>query len=405
MCTRCGRCLAVCPGIHFGKTLSARWPTDPFVGEAREAFVGRALDDRIHADSQSGGVVTALLVHALRQNTVQAAVVTAMMWSQPPTVEPTVADTEYAVMAAQKSKYVPVPLLRALTQVKERGLTVAIVGLPCHMHGLHNLLDVRPELGPSVPLRIGLICDHIMTSAALHFLIRQSSLGSHATMVHFRDRSAGGYPGGVRVISADGRSVVVPSRASVSNKDALTPARCRLCFDKLNVFADLTVGDPWGIASADMVSGESVVITRTPVGSELVKRAVEQKAVALRQIPYGEVVKGQMVGKRRRDWRSYCDAWARLGHDLPDYYTRVAEHGPDGIKRGRYGRSLRRSLSLDRFRSREELFRHVDGQLRLQERSRKLLFPVRLCRGALGRMRRWVTRTVSSGCERARRGR
>ena len=391
-CTSCGLCLSVCPGVHFGKSLSERVPSDPFIGTALGCFVGRAVDEETFLNSQSGGVVSSLLIHALREKLIQVAVVTVMKPGKPSKPEVVLATTEEQILAAQKSKYSPVPLLSVLRDVEKQGLSVAIVGLPCHLHGLHNLFDFRFSIKEHVVFTVGLICDRVMTRASVDFLTKRSGKNDEVSFLHFRDKSAGGYPGSVRVTSSNGDSVVLPAHERMRIKDAFTPARCRLCFDKLNVFADITVGDPWGITSADKKNGESVVIYRTPTGGDLVRDAIEHHVVTLRNIDYNEVVKGQHITQRRLDWRGYCEAWRSLGYKLPDYYARVAEHTPGTSGRGHYARNLRRSLSLDWFRSREQLIRHIGRQLLLQEWKRRLLYPVRLARGMLRRIRRWVIR-------------
>jgi coenzyme F420 hydrogenase subunit beta len=385
-CTSCGLCFSVCPGVHFGKTLSESVPLDPFIGEALGCFVGRAVDEETFLNSQSGGVVTALLLDALQEERIQAAVVVSMKPGKPPKPEALLATTEEQIVAAQKSKYGPIPLLHVLRDVEEQGLSVAVVGLPCHLHGLHNLIDVRPSIREHVIFTVGLICDRIMTMAGRDFLIARSGLGGELRDLRFRDKSEGGWPGSVKVVSMAGQSAVLPAGVRLSIKDAFTPARCRLCFDKLNVFADVTVGDPWGIASADKINGESVAVVRTARGSELLKGAVDCGAVVVRPIQYEEVIEGQKIDQRRRDWRDYREAWRRLGLELPDYYERVAECAPAAAKRGgHYRRQLRRALSLDGFRSREALLRHVERSLFLRRWRRRLLLPIRVARGIIRR--------------------
>jgi len=403
-CTSCGLCLSVCPGIHFGKSLSERVPSDPFIGTAPGCFAGRAVDEETFLNSQSGGVVSSLLIHALREKLIQASIVVLMKPGKPSKPEIVLATTEEQILAAQKSKYAPVPLLRVLRDVEKQDLSVAIVGLPCHLHGLHNLFDLRPSIKEHVVFTVGLICDRVMTRAAVDFLTKRSGKNDEVSFLHFRDKSAGGWPGSVRVTSNNGDSVVLPAHERMRIKDAFTPARCRLCFDKLNVFADITVGDPWGIASADQKNGESVVICRTRDGSELVRDAIEHRIVTLRSIDYNEVVKGQHINQRRLDWRGYCEAWSRLGYELPGYYARVAEHTPCTSGRGHYAHNLRRSLSLDQFRSREELIRYVGRKVLLQVWKRRLLYPVRLARGMLRRICRQMAKWLSSERARAKGG-
>jgi len=378
-CTSCGLCLSVCPGIHFGSVLSDKLPADPFVGIALESYVGRAIDEEIFLNSQSGGVVTGLLVHALREELIQAAIVVSMKPGKPPKPEAFLATTEEQILAAQKSKYVPVPLLSVLRDVEERGLSVAVVGLPCHLHGLHNVIDLRPCIKERVVFTVGLICERLMTRAAVDFLIKRSGKDNEVSLLRFKDKSAGGWPGPVRVIGNNGDSVVLPLHERMRIKDAFTPARCRLCFDKLNVFADITVGDPWGIADADTKNGESVVICRTQNGSELVRDAIEHHIVTLRTIDYNEIIKGQHIAQRRLNWRGYCEVWRRLGYELPDYVSRVAESAPS-VGNGSYVRHLKHALSLDEYASRGDLIQHIARELVWKEAKGWLRLPVRILR-------------------------
>ena len=83
-CTECGLCFSVCPGVNFGQGLMKSMPKDPFAGVSLGAFVGKATDKKIYGNSQSGGIVSALLVHALESNFADAAVTVAMDWGNSP---------------------------------------------------------------------------------------------------------------------------------------------------------------------------------------------------------------------------------------------------------------------------------------------------------------------------------
>ena len=376
-CTSCGLCLSVCPGVHFCNALSERLPSDPFIGTALECFVGRASDEQTFLNSQSGGVVTGLLIHALRQKIIQAAIVTVMKPGNPPYAEAVLATTEGQILAAQGSKYVPVPLLSVLRDVEENDLSVAVIGLPCHLHGLSNLIDLRPSTKEHIVFTIGLICDRIMTRASVDYLIRRAGMNETASLLHFRDKSAGGYPGSIRIIVKEGDSVVLPAHDRKRIKDAFTPARCRLCFDKLNVFSDVTVGDPWGIANADTKNGESVVVCRNEKGCNLVADAVRHQIVTLRTSDYSEVVNGQHIAQRRLAWSGYCAAWRRLGYELPNYVPRVAESAPS-VGKGKYARHLIHALSLDRYASRNSLIQHIARELCWKKAKTWLWLPIRI---------------------------
>jgi coenzyme F420 hydrogenase subunit beta len=83
-CNNCGICHDVCPSIHFGETLVSSMPEDPFAGIAMDTFVGKATNKFLFNNSQSGGIVSALLVHALETGKISGAVTVAMQAGPPP---------------------------------------------------------------------------------------------------------------------------------------------------------------------------------------------------------------------------------------------------------------------------------------------------------------------------------
>ena len=74
-CTQCGLCYDVCSGINFGVTLRDNFHRNPFVGKILNTQIDKATDETIFLNSQSGGVVTALLDYLLSTELIEAAIV------------------------------------------------------------------------------------------------------------------------------------------------------------------------------------------------------------------------------------------------------------------------------------------------------------------------------------------
>lgn len=162
-CNRCGLCREVCPGVHFGKSLVAYMPDDPFAGVAKEVLVGKASDKIFFDNSQSGGIVSALLINELTAGRIKGAVTVAMQPGTPPRPEACIATTPEAIYHVQKSKYCPVPLLGFIRELKNMEGPVAVVGISCQVHGLFNILDNIPKLQSKVSFTVGLVCDRIIS--------------------------------------------------------------------------------------------------------------------------------------------------------------------------------------------------------------------------------------------------
>lgn len=393
-CTLCGLCREVCPGIHFGKTLLANMPGDPFAGSAIEAFIGKASEKEIFDKSQSGGIVSALLAHALETGQITGAVTVAMCPGSPPRPLAKIARTRYEILQAQKSKYCPVPVLGVLRDLQDHTGRLAVVGTSCQIHGLLNVLDKLPGFRHKIAFTVGLVCDRVLTFSALDYLFLMASIKHNEAPVniHFRDKSVCGYPGDVHVFFDHSKSVVLPSKTRIQIKDYYTPARCRLCFDKMNVYSDITVGDPHGLKNVDRKNGESMLVSRTGKGQNVVNYAVQSGAINIRTVQYEQVLKGQKIDKKREQWRGYIEAWKKMGNALPDYYEQVKKHAPLTVDLQKLQQDLKYSLELDRVSSRQELIRKVKNKLREKELINGLLYPLRLPRRAVRKVIKMILR-------------
>jgi coenzyme F420 hydrogenase subunit beta len=129
LCVKCGTCISVCPGTGFNEHLLNSLPDDPFVGNALGAFVGKAQDKVIYRNSQSGGLVSALLTFGLEQLGLTGALTVAMVAGSPPQPTPKIARTKTEIIQSQKLKYCPIPLLCILDQLEQSDGPMAVVGL------------------------------------------------------------------------------------------------------------------------------------------------------------------------------------------------------------------------------------------------------------------------------------
>ena len=355
LCTNCGLCLNVCAGKADNPKLLNALPANPFQGECREAWVGRSNDDAVYRAGQSGGVVTQLLINLLESGEVDACAVVNMQPGNPPRAVPFLARNREDVMTAQKSKYCPVPLLQVLREAKETNSRIAIVGLSCHLHGLKLLEDVI-DLKAVVKYKIGLICAGVMSCASIDYLVNKTKSKCSISDFRFRDKTRTGYPGDVTVRDERDNVSIIPKSERMAIKDFFTPARCRVCFDKMNVLADVTVGDPWGLQGVDKQNGESVVIARTETGSSLITNSLNKGTLTLRKVNYEDVVQGQKIDNKSREWRTYCELWQAHGQELPGFSQTVISHVKDlHVATTSYRFSFNNALRLDRQHSRGDL--------------------------------------------------
>lgn len=350
-CIHCGLCYEVCPGWHFGKTLTAQMPEDPFVGYIDFCEIGRAKDEGVFLNGQSGGVATAFLTHLFETGQIEVAIVAVMKESIPPKGDVLVVTNPSDLIKAQKSKYSPIPILKAIRDIASVKGGVALTGLPCHMHGLYNLSDTLPILRQHNIFKIGLVCDRVMTSSAIDFLGEKAFPSVPIKNLVWRDKLRPSYPGNPVVTTVTGEDFLLTHRLRMAIKDFFTPLRCRLCFDKLNIFSDLVLGDPHGIKEADRLNGETLVFVRTEKGMKLVESAKTSGAVILRNTSNEAALQGQKIETKRKEWAGYMQAWEEMGNASPVYPFSVSPPNKTNV----YRLQLLHGIRLNEFQSRAKI--------------------------------------------------
>ena len=359
LCTGCGLCLRCCPSVTLDERLLGAFSGDLLAGNVLGCWAGKATDEAVYRGSQSGGAASAISLALLEGGRVAGVSVVSMKSGSPPRAIARIARDREGVLAAQGSKYCPVPTLSVLRALPDDAAPLAFVGLPCQVHGLRNLLGVFPKLRTKISLMIGLVCDRVLSCAAIDYLLWRAGLrADQVAGFQYRSKEWKGYPGDVRVKAAGRTPVFLPKSERIALKHHLTPARCRLCFDKMNVFADLTVGDPHGLRAVDRKHGESLVVARTPAGREAVELAQEVGALRLTEASYTDALQGQDLEKKKTEWASYCAAWRELSRPLPPWYRALGVSTPSG-KSAAFSRVLRRAVALDGYGSRRALVKAV----------------------------------------------
>lgn len=311
-CVRCGRCRQVCPGEGLNVELPRG--IDPFHGVVTAAYVGYARDEVVRSKAQSGGVTTALLLYLLETGRIDGALVTTMPADGSLRPRPMLARTRAEILAAQGSKYCPAAVNAALGSVTI-GDRIAVVGLPCHMHGIKLLMQCRNGFSTTIHYRIGLFCDRVLLNSCIDQLERSVAVRAGNLMgVDYRNKIRTGQ---VRLQLREGQDIIVPYSMVAHLKDCFTPLRCWLCFDKANILSDVSVGDPWGVARP--VGGLSVVISRSQQGMLLLNRACSDGYLQLQEIGAEAVFRGQGIEERRRRYSAFMDVWRAMGRTAPEF--------------------------------------------------------------------------------------
>lgn len=303
-CTDCGYCIKSCPGhlVDFDELsprIFGKRYDHSLLGNYLECYVGYSNDRFIRYNSSSGGMVTELLVFALEEGLVDGVLVVRMNKDKPLQPEPFIARTKAQMISASKSKYCPVPANVALKEIRSQSGKFAVVGLPCHIHGIRKAEILDKRLREKILFHLGLFCTHTVNFVGTEVLLHK--FGIDKRVVKKFDYRGNGWPGNLSVTLSNKQTV--RGREGDFRKEwwnplfsrfFFTPLRCMCCSDLTNELSDLSFGDAWlrEILKKDKI-GTSLVISRSEIGEEILKRAEVKGKIKIEKIDCEKVIKSQ----------------------------------------------------------------------------------------------------------------
>jgi coenzyme F420 hydrogenase subunit beta len=267
-CTSCGLCLVHCPAMHPREACLTEEP----VGDCLKVLSARAKWSGAAGAAQDGGVVSAILAHALRSGIIDAAVV-AGTGSEPWKPVPVVASSVGEVLAAAGTKYTNSPTLAGVREALELGFDrLGVVALPCQLEALNRLVESEAGrvLHEVVVLKIALFC-----KANLHY----SGILELSARYGFSLREVRKFAiRGKRMLVTTGERVVrIPLR------EVLRFARpaCSRCADFTGAGADFSVG---AVGSPE---GYSTVLLRSLRALDIFADMLREGWVEVREVEDG----------------------------------------------------------------------------------------------------------------------
>ena len=301
LCTWCDLCVETCSGVSydFGKTEARIAPpearSDSRLGRVVASYSGFATDAGERHAGASGGLTTAILVHALRSGRIDGAVVAE---AEPGSVSPRVfiARTEAEIRRAAASKYIPVPTGASLIEIIRTPGRYAVVGLPCHVHGYRKVEErLERRVNARIVLYLALFCSHTKDAGYVRSLLHEAGVAERdVDTLGFRGR---GWPGEFAVRTKSGEERTIPYGGDFTQAlwktYAFTPMRCLTCPDVIGETADLSLGDAWLPRFGGDPVGTSLVVSHTTRGEEILREAAAAGAIRLDPIADEEVVESQ----------------------------------------------------------------------------------------------------------------
>ncbi|TFF88748.1 MAG: hypothetical protein EU549_02425 [Promethearchaeota archaeon] len=265
----CSMCLKYCPRTYFPEDLfketlfNGQNKSDFYLGSYREGYTATSGNKAIQGRGQNGGVVTTLLIYALKHGIIDGALLTDKDEDWKPI--PVIAKTAEDIKKYAGSKYTIAPTIETYREALEmhKLKKIAFVGMPCQINAVRKLqlFSPFPDHYGTFKLVIGLFCSSNFSYDLIDEYLRKT-LQIPPKNIAKMDISKGKF-----ILSLkDGKTIRIPIREITQYKWS----SCEHCNDYTAEFADISIGS---IGAAD--DNWNTVLTRTDRGQSLLNNAID----------------------------------------------------------------------------------------------------------------------------------
>ena len=273
-CEVCGICPRVCPRFKwplsdleklvFGRERTAN---EDF-GVYQHLVLAQTTDKDVISSCQDGGVVTTLVTFALKNGTIDGALLSDLGTDKPFFPTPVLATTSEEVLKCAGTRYTYSPNLLAVQEAfKQKTQSLAFVGTPCQIQAIRKMEAAKlKRFTNKIKFTIGLMCTESFTYEGLMEKHIQQTLG-----VNLRDIKKMNIKGKVIVTTNSGDVKTI----SLTEAKRYTRKSCLPCTDFSAELADISVG---GLG----LRGWTLTIIRTETGRELFEAAVKAGLIKTR---------------------------------------------------------------------------------------------------------------------------
>lgn len=285
-CAPCRDCLEVCPAWENDHTHLLDRPgiipeLAPLFGPVLEIWEGHATDPEIRHRGASGGILTALSVFALERAGVHGVLHIGMDPCDPTRNRTQFSRSADDLLARTGSRYAAASACDRLQWIADAPGPCVFVGQPSEVTALRKAQRLRPALTRNTALALSFFCAGSPSRRGTLKLLENLAVAPDE--VHAVRYRGEGWPGDFAVtVKGDSTPAHRLSYAeSWGVLQAFRPFATHLCPDGTGEEADISCGDPWYRPLSPGEPGSSLVVVRTAVGREFLRRAREARAVAL----------------------------------------------------------------------------------------------------------------------------
>jgi coenzyme F420 hydrogenase subunit beta len=265
----------------------------------------------------------------LEEGIIDGALVTRMNKRNPLEPDVIIARSREEIVASSKSKYCPVPANIGIKKMLKKDEKFAVVGLPCHLHGVRKAEMLNRKLKEKIVLHLGLFCSHTSNFLGTEYLLKMINVRKQdVTKIEYRGK---GWPGFMTVRLVSGNEVSVPMNKwyVIVGSRFFCPVRCMLCSDATSELSDISFGDAWLPELRNNHTGVSMVISRSRKGQKILEDAQSKGKIHIVKIDRDKVLESQkdILNFKKKSLAARLFLWRLADKSIPSHNSEFLRPG------------------------------------------------------------------------------
>lgn len=323
-CVNSGNCIKVCPfndkPLKFYENedkINERLredenliiSKDKYLGPYIGIYAGHSVSHRMI--SSSGGIATYILSKLIEEKIVDFVIsVKESNKNDVGFYEYSISSTIESVVKSSETKYHPVSMSEVISIVENTDSKYAITGIPCFIKALRLKQAVNSSLKKKIPFMIGIFCGGLKSKFYTDYLISKTNFNNNEInnakplyRIKNKDCKSSDYSFGVmNTLDKKISKVRMKTLPDMWGTGLFKCNACDYCDDLCAETADLSIGDAWIEPFVSEGMGDNIIITRSQLADNYIKRGIELGELSLKIISADLAIQSQRgnVNHRRK---------------------------------------------------------------------------------------------------------
>jgi coenzyme F420 hydrogenase subunit beta len=282
-----------CPGSAVAEWDRSVSNMHPYWGPWFESLTGFATDGQMRHTGASGGALSALAAYALATGMVDRVLHVEADPRNPTSNRMRWSRSREEVISGAGSRYASSSPLACIDDAINEGGRFAFIGKPCDISALRRYALIDDRVDRHVPLMLSFFCGGMPGLRGVERIIDAMGL-DHSQIADFRYRG-NGWPGLTVAETHDGETRSMSYHESWGGHlSREVQFRCKICPDAVGAVADIACADAWygdesGYPAFEEADGRSLILSRTSLGSELLRSAVAEGVIETKPLAIEEI--------------------------------------------------------------------------------------------------------------------